>query len=879
MLPLSREDFIHVIWHEHCVLRSNINKSLLLPSGNGTSTRDDEPFHLSLLNERIWARDNFWYLAFLPNFPSLARDPLFQPLGIPFAHIPIIAQDDDSYIMRSSVVDLWLHLEFYLIRTYNILKDIYLPFVPVQTTVPPYPQSTGYHQAHSTEESARRAAHRARRLFLGWLCLVAASIAASAKVKECNPPAWYRTIANADPPLPAFWLDKITSSPILTDFSSKCLRRGFVVNMCHQWGFMAITEFFRIPFLPVWLCYPHGASFDNRLAKSLLPTAVEAGNAKERFNQGAVEIDLIQCQLRPHNVVSGPVSAIQPDVHLLHGQAGDSHGDNYDAGGDSAANDGNTPLDLSDRVIADNHINPDEHLNAMEYFFRRRKQVNDSRFSTGYSEIELREMRRRGTTLFTGSAVYIWEPLPIFPWFERIEVPVTERDEVWSSHTPTQRIYDEFEDAWDCAQNFAPLQDVNCNIPGCRDPYHDHLYEEGLVANSPPGLPPHLRDPMTYHQSIAAEEGEWFALSFTRKHMDDFLDVLKFRYGIKVPKIINSPQTVERGTASPVLLEALRGMVQEVAVTEAPWQDTQVIALVEEFYTSIKSHRTVPSHISDCHVPDDLFQAENNRWGLSIIKQSSADNRVLKYMLSTVTSSTQGWFVACNTRTTVREVLRRGWGPGNGQVTRGLLERGIPFSMMSRSAMLSPPPLRHLVCPLYRPETYAFKPPDYRAYIERRLRLFADKAVATAALRQGGILWRLAMESNVDIDSVGSLTTTDNVLAVVEHRVSGVVLFESILTPEVIDAIVGVYKVYTGKGEQTSDVSWWPKDNSWNMSGFNCGHWSLQCEEWFCRRRDAIVSGTGHPRKTKEWQSALRLRHTITRSFMRGIESSNPQVE
>lgn len=192
----TKQHLTQVFWHEHCVILTNINKSVELLEGSGLEVSQDERFHLSLLNKRIWGRDNFWYLAFLPKFPSLARDPLFKPLVTPFDHLPIVLRQDGLYVMKPSILDQWLQLEFYLVATYNLLKEKFLPLAPLQTILPPYPQSTNFHHTHETDEAARRAAHRARRLFLGWLCLVAAAISASAKLDERSPPAWYRLLSS-----------------------------------------------------------------------------------------------------------------------------------------------------------------------------------------------------------------------------------------------------------------------------------------------------------------------------------------------------------------------------------------------------------------------------------------------------------------------------------------------------------------------------------------------------------------------------------------------------------------------------------------------------------------------------------------------------------
>ena len=73
---------------------------------------------------------------------------------------------------------------------------------------------------------------------------------------------------------------------------------------------------------------------------------------------------------------------------------------------------------------------------------------------------------------------------------------------------------------------------------------------------------------------------------------------------------------------------------------------------------------------------------------------------------------------------------------------------------------------------------------------------------------------------------------------------------------------------HIGNGGQTAEVSWWPKRNVWESSGFNCGHWTVQCEEWFTRRVADIAAGVAKPRTAGEWRKALRLRSSVTRTML-----------
>lgn len=233
--------FANVFWHKTHIILSSCNRSVCLPAGSGLEEDADEPFHLSLLTKRVWTRDNFWYLALLPRLLTLDSDPLFAPLGVPFKQIAIERRADGLYQMNEAVTEVWSTLEYCVVTTYNLLKTAFLPLVPFQTRLPPYPRSAGFHLAHKSDIVARQACHRARRLFLGWLSFVAACIAVSENRSVSRPPTWYRALAN-ETTLPPFWLDCISRSGILTDFSSERPRRGFIVNMCRERGYLQLLS-------------------------------------------------------------------------------------------------------------------------------------------------------------------------------------------------------------------------------------------------------------------------------------------------------------------------------------------------------------------------------------------------------------------------------------------------------------------------------------------------------------------------------------------------------------------------------------------------------------------------------------------------------------
>ena len=88
----------------------------------------------------------------------------------------------------------------------------------------------------------------------------------------------------------------------------------------------------------------------------------------------------------------------------------------------------------------------------------------------------------------------------------------------------------------------------------------------------------------------------------------------------------------------------------------------------------------------------------------------------------------------------------------------------------------------------FRPEQYKPTYYDYQTYIRRRNELLSNPAIARAALKCGGIIWRLTVDALTELH--GNISFRD---------ILGTALEEIQLTQEDIGIIVGLYNVWTGE--------------------------------------------------------------------------------
>ena len=76
---------------------------------------------------------------------------------------------------------------------------------------------------------------------------------------------------------------------------------------------------------------------------------------------------------------------------------------------------------------------------------------------------------------------------------------------------------------------------------------------------------------------------------------------------------------------------------------------------------------------------------------------------------------------------------------------------------------------------------------------------------------------------SVDVFSLGTLCCS----------LDGQLHWDNDFSTSEIDLLCGVYKLPTGQGVQTTDMSWWLKQSMWVGSNVDIGYWSPDNEVWF----------------------------------------------
>ncbi|PBK61319.1 hypothetical protein ARMSODRAFT_896903, partial [Armillaria solidipes] len=171
----------------------------------------------------------------------------------------------------------------------------------------------------------------------------------------------------------------------------------------------------------------------------------------------------------------------------------------------------------------------------------------------------------------------------------------------------------------------------------------------------------------------------------------------------------------------------------------------------------------------------------------------------------------------------------------------------------------------------YRVKGFQLTRDDYTSYVGRRKQLFRNNEVLRAALKHGGVPWRLAMEeAPEDFITSGPSSRVTEVGGCYKTE-DGNDLWDEMLTGDQMEVICGVYKVERAedagksdkrgdsRGRLTEHVSWFPKDASWRGSGLDVGFWSADAESWYQRRVAKYLGGEFKCENQTEWKKSLKL--------------------
>ena len=136
-----------------------------------------------------------------------------------------------------------------------------------------------------------------------------------------------------------------------------------------------------------------------------------------------------------------------------------------------------------------------------------------------------------------------------------------------------------------------------------------------------------------------------------------------------------------------------------------------------------------------------------------------------------------------------------------------------------------------------------------------------------AALKEGGIVWRLAME-DLQQDAIFNGPTEMRSQVFITD---GLECYDDVLTDQELEIICGVYYVGTGHDNQASHKSWWPK--AAQFANWDLGWWTPVQEQWYQQRKALILEGKADLKNGTQWRASLKVTRAYTKT-MKKVEAT-----
>lgn len=728
----------------------------------GHQDGDNTHYYIPNLNEAShWYRDNRWirngsfHYAFYPRNIDISRDCVLGCLSQGFdlsrngRYYPrIISRGGDyPFALPGHILMQWWALESNLRATARLLgpieyEDHHLAEFkqPLFLNVIDRPD---YTWGAETRGAAAARIWLGRRHILALACWVTAQIAFNSRLEHNSALARWETKLNT---MAAYWRDQLRTSAFFSDFSGQTRRIGGHINMTANWDFMLGPSVLRTLFngrVPFSLFVPHR---DIRRIK-------QYREERKYIPSDELVPSFPQCTNLIHPASTSDFLYIE------------ASGQTY----------GQTVWQfMAERERVDvNYRLPEEKEEIREH----RLQVEQSKKDTN------------GNWVYTqDSRIWYWQKVPYPPYHFRQPVNPILAPHIFQLYTTQQIRYHFWSDSFDLCHDFAPndnppihtipaaitatlggdplLQNFDTTPEFNPDNHIDEITAETL--NQPITNATVSALTTTFNDGPPPTQ-EMLEIRWNMQFVGSLVHRLSERYGLgrlqsqELMAPVSTKQVqdalsslAERSQDQDLLLPYMRFCLHQFhdALTRSyqytpaihdilPYFITDIARTCVGWYTSPHNiHSLTPSHPFDVllNIPN-FTTSERNRLMSFVVFQDNAqrDNVVMLGLPSVVTC---------------KQILRNGWGPDVDQIGLQLSLRGIPYlvfwSAKERSIPIS------IINPLtnvMRTPSYRYTAADYASYIHCRTSLFACPSILCSCLRQGGIMWRLAMEYIYNPDS------------------------------------------------------------------------------------------------------------------------------
>ncbi|CAA7260021.1 unnamed protein product [Cyclocybe aegerita] len=332
----------------------------------------------------------------------------------------------------------------------------------------------------------------------------------------------------------------------------------------------------------------------------------------------------------------------------------------------------------------------------------------------------------------------------------------------------------------------------------------------------------------------------------------------------------NTPTAATDDTRKAPNLRSWSDVLGVIGTKSEPDVSDRDKVLIREFISClIDSSSGLPAPSDDLNATSDQPLATS--FALDTVERISED----LYVFKLPPSPSCKWVISVDCPTTVLYICRLVASTPNTHtvltIAYHLLEHHIPFRTLLLQASSEPEQLNLPYADnANRFNKHQFTTADFNsAMLECRALL--GRPQGRAAILRGGIVGRIAREfgsKESGLQGPSIEVTVHHSGYFVPSKHDGYFYWDDDLTGEEIACLCGTYCLYTGRGEQTTTVSWFPPPDVWDKQGYGWPGWTETNEEFFQQWIADIRKGNAKPLSRQNWWRKV---HSIknTRSMLK----------
>ena len=750
-----------------------------------------------------WWTPHYGYLAFVPLNPRF-DGAAFGCLREISSHIRPSYEQPGSFTLSPEKAAQWMDLEDLLILVSSLVKNN-RNFLLGPSIHPIAPSYLGYRRLFYSPRGVRLRATTARDWFvvlMAQLSFLLGHFEHDANLNignglNFNVPRWFSYLESRG--IAQSWLSSLQAS-IVCDFSSRCPRAGIFLDFLENGkGSQPTVKWYTFLNVPVW--YPWTARHEKAVKENPLlgylqpPPELLQAAAGFLIRTPTAALPSSFAHLQPYQ--PPPPQSVFDELEPPQ----EMHG------GSSASNTSRTDYQLAQKA----------YLATKPWlkFFEARDVLNKKRLANETPTQRETRLNRERKPPIKKVDVFLWDWSDEDPdQLVRTKVTRREGEDILSSYSDSQLLYDSFTNVWDA-----------CDYMGQQDDDDDSESVFGGVA--PPSaeaalpltpIPPVVADDKGTSEQVEHEAfcrdrislldamppSERFKRLFLSFSSDSKLDLtqdnfdilgyLAFHYGFVPPLPLQS--------SSQVALKDWEENIKNVGldISKNP-QSVDLAAPIVGFLQGFGLAAGPSEELWDLR-PGNRKRVDPQRLKQIISKQN--DNLFFLSPLSLCDEPSCPWIIALTTAVDALFVYRLLVEKGFSAISLAyiLIDEGIRFRTLQPLSPISiPSPIGTVrtVIPI-RVKDYSFNTSDYHSYVRERARLLSSPR-GRAALLEGGIIGRIAKE-HLGHDSAALGPSS----AITVHRQgfsftdsAGTTYWDDKLTDNEILIICGLYHCYTGK--------------------------------------------------------------------------------